>query len=251
MDDIDLNLYNSKRVDRERAPGPFGHREERLPDGVMKWKNRVHPKTKERTKLLDFNCERDPTLRILESLQNYTFEWTKKVVKTRNSLDASVDTDRAPTMFRLDPFGQLADRGQQLRDTRNDHRDDGDFQDDSANARQKTMIQAWINNPAVFDVDEFDESTLELHCIMIPGDAAIYKELVRVYDAALCHFLYDCVSKELARFLNAERIKSLNADEPRVFNWAAHRSKLLNQTKNTAESDDLLSFFLKCRDESL
>ena len=23
-DDIDLNLYNSKRVDRERAPGPFG-----------------------------------------------------------------------------------------------------------------------------------------------------------------------------------------------------------------------------------
>jgi hypothetical protein len=83
------------------------------------------------------------------------------------------------------------------------------------------------------------------------ADGLLCVELVRVYDVALCHFIYECCKPDLARLLNSERIKALNSATPTEFKWEQHEAALLNQLKDTAESDDLLAFFLLAREDGL
>jgi hypothetical protein len=77
-------------------------------------------------------------------------------------------------------------------------------------------------------------------------------ELVRVYDASLCHWVYDICVPSLGRVLNAACIKAITtAPRPEVFKWKEHRTKLLAQFRNTAEQDGILTFFLNVREEGL
>jgi hypothetical protein len=207
MDDLDLDPYDSKRIDRQRAPGPFGSNAE-LPEKVAKWKSRVHPTTKKQTKLLHLDWERGPALRILGSLETHTFDWTKSAVSKRNSLNKSDNNDIAPTMFRLDPFGAMIRRGAELRALRASNAEDEDSDTDGANARQLGKIRTWIADRSIRHITEDQRPQLEFHCTLFPSDVTVYTELVRAYDAALCHFLYDCCTAELGRLLNAERLKA-------------------------------------------
>ena len=245
MDDLYLTPTESKRVDRLRAPGPDGFDVD-LPAPIGKWKFRVHPKTKEATVLLHSGWERGPALRILASFKLHVHDWTKTYVKDRSSMSTE-KRETAPTLFRLDPFGTFADKGQELRDLRVAHPRDADA-DEIPNARQIAKIATYI---AANIATDDDKPTLKLHCDLNAADGVLYVELVRVYDMALCHFIYECCKPDLSRLLNSERIKALNAATPTEFKWKQHEETLLNQLKDTAESDDLLTFFLLAREDGL
>ena len=75
-------------------------------------------------------------------------------------------------------------------------------------------------------------------------------ELVRAYDAALCHNIYDVVDPKLGRLLNAERVKALNLPSPKTFMWKDHEAKLYEQFKGTSEEDDLITFFHAAREDN-
>jgi len=81
-------------------------------------------------------------------------------------------------------FGHLLELGEELRVLRASNDKDSDADADGANRRQKQKIGTQV------------------------------KELVRAYDAALCHNVYDIVDDKLGRLLNAERVKSLNLSTP-------------------------------------
>ena len=76
-------------------------------------------------------------------------------------------------------------------------------------------------------------------------------ELVRAYDAALCHNIYDVVDPKLGRLLNAERVKALNLPTPKIFRWKDHEAKLHEQFKGTSEEDDLITFFHAAREDNV
>ena len=77
MDDISFNPRSTKRVDRERPPGPFG-REEVLPKPVSDWKSKVDP-----PRLRVAESGGTPQ-RIIESLELHIYDWTiKQMPKAR------------------------------------------------------------------------------------------------------------------------------------------------------------------------
>jgi len=96
-----------------------------------------------------------------------------------------------------------------------------------------------------------DKPVLEFHCTLFPQDATLYAELVRVYDASLCHFLCDVVAPEMGRLLNSARLRALNAMTPTPFGYLKHKQMLLNQLVDTADVDDLFTFFITPREEGL
>ena len=104
MDDHDFNPFASKRVDQLRPPGPFQIREE-LPAKIQKWKLRIHPETKQVTKLIGFDWQRVGAQRIIVSFCTYVQEWTLNVVKKREALDKRDISDNAHSLFAVDPDG--------------------------------------------------------------------------------------------------------------------------------------------------
>jgi hypothetical protein len=98
-----------------------------------------NPKTKEATVLLHSGWERGPALRILlASFKLHVHDWTKTCAKDRSSMSTE-KRDAAPALFRLDPFGTFADKGQELRDLRVAKPWDADA-DQIPNARQIAKI---------------------------------------------------------------------------------------------------------------
>ena len=74
---------------------------------------------------------------------------------------------------------------------------------------------------------------------------------MRVYDTALCHFLFEIVADRVGRFLNAERVQKLNASTPVVLKWSDYTTLLLDMLRDGSKSNDLLSFFHKTRENGL
>jgi hypothetical protein len=250
MDIVDLNRHSSERLNLLRPDSAYGPN---MPPTklVQDFINRCnHPKTKDSYHLLDTDWEEGPGTRIIESLELYTHDATGQMVKKRNTLNADA-SEIAPTIFRMDPLGIVAARGAELRVIRAANPRDADHDDDGPTTRQSNRITAMIANPAITEVTAAVVPPLELHCSMTANEVATYAELVRVYDASLCHWVYDICVPSLGRLLNAERIKAITASTPREFKWKQHRAKLISQFRNTAEQDDILTFFLKVRDEGL
>ena len=174
MDDLYLTPTESKRVDRLRAPGPDGFDVD-LPAPIGKWKFRVHPKTKEATVLLHSGWERGPVLHILASFKLHVHDWTKTYVKDRSSMSTE-KRDTTPTLFRLDPFGTFAEKGQEFRDLRVDNHADADS-NQTPNARQLAKIETYVaaNIAAVTD-----KPTLKLHCDLTAADGVLYVRATRL-----------------------------------------------------------------------
>ena len=87
MDDPRFDPFASKRVDLERPDGPFNVREE-LPAKILKWKQALHPDTKQPQVMMGFDWQkRVAANRILVSFTTHVKEWTANVVKKREALD--------------------------------------------------------------------------------------------------------------------------------------------------------------------
>ena len=72
-----------------------------------------------------------------------------------------------------------------------------------------------------------------------------------VFDKARCHFMFDIISVEMARLLNAERISNAAFNPPTVLKWAHYKHLCLSRIKGTKESEDLMDHLLKVREEGL
>jgi hypothetical protein len=173
------------------------------------------------------------------------------MVKKRSSYDSESKSDNAPALFTLDPFGKLASSGTALRELRATHHADADADADGVNNRQSLRIGTWITATTGERkwITEEHRPALELLCSMSPAELTRNAELVLAYDDALCHNLYDICDAKLGRLLNADRLKALAKDE--AFGYAAHKKLLMQQFKDDAEEEDLLTYFEKPREEGL
>ena len=223
MDDPDFDPNSCQRVDLLKPPGPFNRAEE-LPTIARKWVQYVDPVTKQRRQKIDFWWQKAGAQRILTSLENCTESWTTSAVQKRESLDKSDSRDQASSLFMLDKFATHLADADILRAL---------YVPPRASASQATIVAAAsalviaqdqaitalvadANSPVV----ESDRITLAQHCELTAVELNLYKEFVRVHDAAPCHFLFDIVADRVSRFLNAERVQKLNAASPATLKWA-------------------------------
>ena len=256
MEEVFLDPFSSDAGNRDRSAGPFGT-DETLPAPVLKWKNRVHPVTKERTYLLDFDWECAAAKRIIASLEQHTHHWTLNAVKKREAFDRADNSDSAQSLFVLDRTARLITKANTLRALRTpvpaNQPQDAAAQAAAAVAlrvRQEARADLWIadaNDPTV----AADKPALMTACSLTPQEFLVYKEFTRVYDSALCHFLPECCATAARRFLNAERIKADNAANPTPLKWEDYKKKLLERMNNNSKSNELISYILKTREESL
>jgi hypothetical protein len=189
----------------------------------------------------------------------HTADWTTKTVTRREEVldnSNSDKTDSAQSLFVLGSWGDpLITNGEILRALRRAPAAD-------ANAaalevarlglvtRQQGRVDTWVGD-AANAVIETGRLKLTIHCDLSAGEVEIYKERVRVYDAALCHFFPDIYELQVRRCLHAERVKAANAATSVVLKWERHRASCLARLKNDTRSADLLKFALTPREDGL
>jgi hypothetical protein len=251
MEDLRSSKFDSARANKQRSEQPLGQPLP-PPKKVGDWIKRVQESKDPAVTPLDIDWETGPALRILASLETHAQEEVKSLVKKRSTFSSSDKSDNAPTLFRVDLFGERADLGSELRNLRAAHAGDSDADADGANRRQLGKTSTWISSSsgAGKDITELGRPALEMHCGLSQADVTTHGKLVRLYDIALCCWLCPCCEPNMARLLDAERITAVTAPSGE-HKWEDHKATLLAQLRNTSESDDVLTFFLKARDENL
>ena len=148
----------------------------------------------------------------LEDLSTIAMTFTKKEVKTRLSFETNEHGQSvAPTVFALDPNGNLLLYANELRQERKSASDSKDSKKslDLALAKQEQQMNEWIKN-ADDCVEESDKKTL-LHYVDLTDSEFLYvQELVRVYDHARCYFVQWVVDSETKAIINGARLAAVH-----------------------------------------
>jgi hypothetical protein len=255
MDDLDFDPFASKRVDNDRPKGPFLIREE-LPSKILKWKTRIHPDTKKPQLMIGFDWQRVGAERIIQSFESHVRDWTINCVKKREALDKRDVSDHAHSLFAVDPNGKYMPYVLQLRALLQTPTQQNPTANQVAVAAGMTLlaqnqqIATFVNDPAT-PIGTQDESHLRAFCKLTTLEWDIYRHFVDVYDSARCHFFFDIINEEMSRFLNAERIASVNQTNSVHLKWQDYLDRCLNRLKDTVESESLLTFLTKVRDDAL
>ena len=192
---------------------------------------------------------------ILESLETHTHSWTLQAVKKREALDKSDDRDHAQSLFTLDRNGTHRTDGRALFDMRQ-----APAANATANAiaaaeaalrtRQQNRIDTLVAD-ANSKVVEADRTVLTSYCELNLGEFNIFDEFVRVFDTARSHFVFEVVTPQVKRYLNAARITAESAAHPVPLKWADYKNLLLQRMQDGAQSNDLLTHLLKPREDAL
>ena len=171
MDVADLNRHSSQRLDRERPDSAYGPH--MAPTKlVQEFINKCnHPKTKDSCHLLDTDWEEGPAIRVIESLETYTHEATRQMVKKRSTFANPDSSESAPTIFRMDPLGATATRGTELRVLRAANPRDADHDDDGPTTRQVNRMRAMVADAAIPEITAAEAPALELHCSLTVNEA--------------------------------------------------------------------------------
>ena len=247
---MDLPDWNPRDVQRsilvDGPEGPFGHAEP-LPTKMQKWVSFLDPRTKLPRELLMFDWQRTYGGLFLDSIETYTHEWTLYTVKRREAFDKQDTRDQAQSLFTLDRDGLHRANGRILYDLR-----PLPGANPTANAlaaleaalvvAQTAAIDARIadvNDPVV----EASRTILSSYGQLTNIEFGIFDEYRRVYDAAMCHFLFKVISPQVKRFLNAARITAAAAQNPVVLDWKAHRKLTLDRLPDGAASNDFLTYW--------
>jgi hypothetical protein len=80
---------------------------------------------------------------------------------------------------------------------------------------------------------------------MTQTELDLFESLVRVFDHARSHFVYEICEPVICRFLNARRIAHEEWGERMP--WSAYRGILLDRMQNSFTIDGLISYILKPR----
>ena len=215
----------------------------------------VDPITKMKRQKVDFWWQKAGAQRILVSLENCTESWTTSAVQKRESLDKSDSRDQASSLFMLDKFAAHLANAEILRALYVAPRASASAATVLAAASALALAQDAAISALVADVNspvvESDRIALAQYCELTGSELNLYKEFVRVYDTALCHFLFDIVADRVGRFLNAERVQKLNGITPVVLKWSDYTTLLLDMLRDGSKSNDLLAFFHKTRENGL
>jgi hypothetical protein len=211
MDDPHFNDKSAKRFDRQRASGPFGL-DELLPKKIMTWVNRKHPDSGKRQMLLNFTeWQRGQATRILSDSELHVYEWTLTAVKHRKSLDKQDKRDVAHSVFAQDRDGRLPPHITFLRAQTLEQDGDDEIAAEQAAVNEKafrlTLVDDLIANDEN-DVTERDRAIMLMTGVeMIRTEFDLLLTLVRVYDHARSHFIFEICEPAAKRFLNALRIR--------------------------------------------
>jgi hypothetical protein len=96
------------------------------------------------------------------------------------------------------------------------------------------------------DVRAEDRAVLETCMEMTLTEFALLETLVRVYDHARSHFIYEICEPSVKRFLNATRIRQ-EEDGGRM-PFSLYRTTLMDWMQNSSILDGLISYVLKPRE---
>ena len=251
MDDPHFDHKSAKRFDRQRASGPFGV-DELLPKKIMTWVNRKHPDTGKRQTLLNFTeWQRGQATRILSDFELHVYEWTLTAVKHRESLDKQDKRDVAQSIFAQDRDGRLPPHIIFLRAQTLEQEGDDEIAAEQAavneNAFRLALVDDLIANEEN-DVTERDRAVLMTGVEMTRTEFDLLLTLVRVYDHARSHFIFEICEPAAKRFLNALRIR--HEEQGERMPWALYKNSLLERMQNSSTIDGLISFILKPRDNN-
>jgi hypothetical protein len=91
------------------------------------------------------------------------------------------------------------------------------------------------------DVEEKDRMLLQTGLEMTLTEFDLLQTLIRVFDHARSHFVYEICDPSIRRFLNAHRIRyEENAER---MPWSEYKLTLLSRIQNSSTIDGLISFF--------
>ena len=235
MDDPHFDHRSAKRFDRQRASGPFGV-DEVLPKKISTWVNRKHPDSGKRQVLLNFvEWQRGQAARILADFELHVYEWTLTTVKHRQSLDKQDKRDIAQSVFAQDRDGRLAAYIAAMRATTIEREDDDQQTADQVAEYAVAFRLALIDNlidDEENDVEEKDRMLLRTGLEMTLTEFDLLQTLIRVFDHARSHFVYEICEPSTRRFLNAHRIRYEEAAERMP--WAEYKITLLSRMQNSS-----------------
>jgi hypothetical protein len=250
MEDPRFDHRSAKRFDRQRASGPFWV-DEVLPKKILAWVNRKNADSGKKQTLLNFtDRQKGQAVRILADFELYTYEWTLTAVKFRESLDKQDRRDLAQSVFARDRNGRLLTAIRLVRSVTLE-RDDDDEELAVRAQEDLPLLQQGAIDELVADeesaIREDDRPVLNTSLSMTQTEFDLLAELLRVYDHARCHFIYEICEPGVKRFLNAMRIRHEEEQDERM-PWASYKSTLLNRMQNSSTIDGLLSYVLKPRE---
>ena len=203
MEDPHFDHRSAKRFDRQRASGPFGV-DEVLPKKILAWVNRKNADSGKKQTLLNFTeWQKGQAARILSDFELYTYEWTLTAVKFRESLDKQDRRDLAQSVFARDRDGRLLEAMRQVRSITLERADDD--ADEAARAQEDLPLlqQHAIDELVAEDdgVQENDRPVISTSISMTQTEFDLLVELLRVYDQARSHFIYEICEPSVKRFI--------------------------------------------------
>jgi hypothetical protein len=214
--------------------------------------NRKHPESGRKQTLLNFSeWQRGQAVRILQDFKLHVYEWTLTAVKHRESFDKQDKRDVAQSVFAQDRDGRLPPhitflRGQVLK-----REDDDEVTAEQALANTHIFRMALIDDLIADednDVTGRDRAVLMTGVKMTRTEFDLLQTLVRVFDHARSHFVFEVCEPSAKRFLNALRIRFEENGERMP--WVLYKSSLLERMQNSSTIDGLISFILKPRDNN-
>jgi hypothetical protein len=231
--------------------GPFGI-DEVLPTKVSAWIARKHPETGKKQTLLNFiDWQMGQAERIILDFELHVYEWTLKAVKLRESLDKQDKRDIAQAVFAQDRNGKLVEYINELR-TINLDREDDDAEELERNAANLALARTALMEQWLLDEDhaltEKDRPTVAMGSLMTFVEYDVYTTLLRVYDHARSHFIFEICEEPVRRFLNATRIRYEDEEDAERMPWSLYRTTLLERMQNSSVIDGLISYILKPRE---
>ncbi len=173
------------------------------------------------------------------------YDWTLKAVKLRGSLDKQDKRDIAQAVFAQDRDGRLISRINDLRALtfEREGEDEGTAAENAVNLElaRAALMDEWLEDKdSNFTIK--DRPVVAMGVAMTLTEYDILTTLLRVYDLARSHFVFEICEESVRRFLNATRIR-FEEDGDRM-PWLVYRATILERMQNSSIIDGLLSYVI-------
>jgi hypothetical protein len=181
----------------------------------------------------------------------YVYEWTLIAVKLHESLDKQDKRDVTQSVFARDRNGRLVPLVKDIRDLVFQP-NEGDEHDEAADRANLALLKRnALENvlaDATNDVAEVDRPVMMTCLDMTQTEFDLLETLIRVYDAARSHFVFEICDPPVKRFLNATRIRF--EEDSICMPFSLYKSTLLDRMQNGSVVDGLISYILKPRENN-